>query len=158
MIELKKMFPDKYEIFITDDFQKVWPRITQTDILIVHNGLYENKLQMKMWNLVTEAKKIGVKTVLDMDDYWNYGEEHPLYRICIANEYPVKAPVNFNLFDNVTTTTEFLKSQILPYNKNVLIMENAISEDDVQFVTDKNSSKRIRFGVTGGSSHVTDVL
>lgn len=43
MIELKKLFPDKYDIFITDDFDRVWPRIKGTDILIVHNGMYEHK-------------------------------------------------------------------------------------------------------------------
>lgn len=86
---------------------------------------------MKLWNLVTEARKIGVCTILDIDDYWNYGREHPLFKICMANELPIKAPVNFNLFDCVTTTTEFLKSKIVPYNKNVFIMENAISVDDI---------------------------
>lgn len=41
MLELKKLYPDKYDIFITDDFERIWPVINRTDILIVHNGLCE---------------------------------------------------------------------------------------------------------------------
>lgn len=112
---------------------------------------------MRVWNLVAEAKKIGVKTVLDMDDYWNYGQEHPAFKICIANDYPIKATVNFNLFDCITVTTERFKTEIYPYNRNVFVLENAISKDDPQFTTNKIPSRRLRFGLTGGSSHTNDI-
>lgn len=157
MVQLKQMFPEKYEVFITNDIQQAWQSLKQIQILIVHNCLYDDKMQIKVWNLVTEAKKIGIKTILDMDDYWNYGEEHPLFKICMANAFPVKAPVNFNIFDCVTTTTERLKKEILPYNKNVYILENCISKNDGQYSMKKNPSKRIRLGLTGGSSHTNDI-
>jgi len=77
--------------------------------------------------------------------------------MCIMNKYPLKAPINFAIFDYVTTTTERLKSEISLYNKNVYILENGISIDDNQFVTDKNKSDKIRIGLTGGSSHTNDI-
>lgn len=157
MVELKKSFPDRYEIIITSDLSIAWQKITNTDILIIHNCLYSNKIQMLVWNLVCEAKKIGVKVVLDIDDYWNYGEQHPLYNMCMVNQYPTKATVNLNLFDCITTTTERLKSEIYEYNPNVHILENAISENDTQFTVNKNPSQRLRFGITGSSSHTTDI-
>lgn len=157
MIGLKKNYPDKYEIFITNDFDTAWQQIRNVDILIIHTCLYENKTQMRVWNLVTEAKKIGIKTVLDMDDYWNYGQEHPAFKMCIANDYPIKATVNFSLFDCITVTTERFKAEIYPYNRNVFVLENAISKNDPQFTTNKIPSKRLRFGITGGSSHTNDI-
>lgn len=131
MLKLKEMFPNDYEVFITNDLDAAWQQIKNIQILIVHNCMYDNKTQMKMWNLVTEAKKIGVKVILDIDDYWNYGEEHPMIKLCMANWFPVKAPVNFNLFDYVTTTTERLRKEILPYNRNVYVFENGISVEDM---------------------------
>lgn len=157
MMALKNNYPDKHDVFITNDLDTVWQQIKDIDILIIHNCLYDNKTQMQVWNLVTEAKKVGIKTVLDMDDYWNYGQEHPMFNICIANSYPVKATVNFSLFDCITTTTERLKAEIYPYNRNVHVLENAISQDDHQFTKNKIPSRRLRFGLTGGSSHTNDI-
>jgi len=44
MIALKKSFPDRYEIIITSDLSIAWQKITNTDILIIHNCLYSNKI------------------------------------------------------------------------------------------------------------------
>ena len=151
------MYPDKYEIYITNDIAVAWKQLGSSHILIVHNCLYDMDLQFRIWNLVTEAKKIGVKTVLDMDDYWNYGEQHPLYQISVNGKYHVKSAMNLNLFDCVTTTTERLKAALEEYGRHVFVIENGISNDDGQFSVKKNQSRRIRFGITGGASHITDI-
>lgn len=130
MTSLKHMFPDRYDVLMTNDPDTAFRNIKGADLLTVHGCMYNGDFQMRMWNLITEAKKIGIKTVLDMDDYWDYGKRHPMYSVCIKNAYPVKAAVNFNLFDCITTTTERMANEISKYNRNVHVIENGISLDD----------------------------
>ena len=61
------------------------------------------------------------------------------------------------LFKYVTTTTEIFANQIRKLNKNVVVLPNAINEDDESFKIKKIPSEKIRFGFVMGSSHEHDL-
>lgn len=128
------------------------------DIVFVHKGVMPNaEMQDKFWKCMMYCSTRGIKTVYDLDDYWDYGEKHPLYYDCIAKAVPEKTLMNFKIFNYVTTTTPAFADKIRPYNPNVYVFENAIDEDDPQFSTEKNESTRLRVGFTGGASHTEDL-
>lgn len=130
------------------------------DIVWVHNGLYTSRFQDEFWRMIIYCKKeYGTKFILDIDDYWEYHKKHPAYNACMFNAFPEKMMINFNLFDYVTTTTEYFKAIISQYfpEEKILVFENAISTDDKQFTEEKTKSDKIRIGLTGGSSHTDDI-
>lgn len=130
------------------------------DIVLVHNGLYTSMFQDEFWRMIIYCKKeYGTKFILDIDDYWEYHKKHPAYNACVFNAFPEKMMINFNLFDYVTTTTEYFKAIISQYfpEEKILVFENAISTDDKQFTEEKTKSDKIRIGLTGGSSHTDDI-
>jgi hypothetical protein len=70
---------------------------------------------------------------------------------------PEKICENLRRFDYVTTTTEIFANKIRKYNKNVLVLPNAIDPNEPQYKPIKNPSKRIRFGFVMGSAHEKDM-
>lgn len=130
------------------------------DIVIIHNGLYVPEIQDEFWNTIVYCKKeYGTRFVLDLDDYWDYGPQHPCYKVCEFYGFTEKMMINFNLFDYVTTTTEYFKDIISNYfpKEKIYVFENAISVTDEQFSMEKNKSDKLRLGLTGGSSHTEDI-
>ncbi len=53
----------------------------------------------------------------------------------------------------VTTTTEIFANEIRKFNKNVIVLPNAIDPNEQQFKEPTLESDRIRVGWLGGSSH-----
>lgn len=128
------------------------------DIVIVHNGLYLADVQDRFWKMLIYLKKKGVTLILDLDDYWDYGWQHPYNDVCRFNAFPDKMMINFKLFDYVTTTTDWFKGVISGYFKkeNIVVLPNALPKES-QFNISKNKSDKIRLGLTGGSSHTEDI-
>ena len=128
------------------------------DILIVHNGIFNAEAQDKFWKALIWLHSQGVKLVLDIDDYWDYGAEHPLYSSCISTGTPQKMAMNFNFFDLITTTTYYFAEKIHRVSgKPVCVLPNGISMSDKQFSTVKKPSTKARLGLTGGASHTNDI-
>ena len=129
------------------------------DILIAHNGLFTAEAQDRFWKMVAYCRNKGVKTVLDLDDYWDYGTQHPAYEACRFNAFPEKMMINFKLFEYVTTTTDYFAGVItrrFPAER-VRVFPNAIARSDAQFSEEKDKSPYLRIGLTGGSSHTSDI-
>lgn len=130
------------------------------DIVWMHNCIYPGEIQEEVWKMIIYCKKeYGVKFILDIDDYWDYGRWHPAREACKFNAIPEKMLINFQLFDYVTTTTEYFKGIISNFfhKEKIMVFENAISKEDHQFSLEKNHSDKIRIGFTGGSSHTYDM-
>lgn len=153
--EFKCMINNKIQ-FSEDDARYV---IANFDIFYCHNGLYMADAQDRFWKFIVALKEGGVKTVIDLDDYWDYGPSHPLDNICQMNAFPQKMQINLKLFDYVTTTTERFAKKIMKYTgkDNVFIFENAISRNEEQFSTKKNKSDKVRVAIAGSSSHINDI-
>jgi glycosyltransferase involved in cell wall biosynthesis len=59
--------------------------------------------------------------------------------------------------DYVTTTTEIFANEIRKFNKNVIVLPNAIDPAEPQFNQPTLPSDKVRIGWLGGSSHLHDL-
>lgn len=154
---------DKYKVNITNKVD--WTNPAQLDdiannydLVTVHNGLFPTEKQDAFWKALIYLRSKKVKLLLDIDDYWHYGPDHPMDLYCISNAIPQKMMMNFKFFDAITTTTEYLANKIRKETSTpVYVLENGISLLDDQFTTTKKPSNRIRLGLTGGASHINDL-
>lgn len=106
-----------------------------------------------------QLRKLGIKTIMDLDDYWRPTMDHPAYQL-IMNEQLDKKIVNNLLYpDYVMTTTPIFADVISKYNKNVVVMPNAIDHTERQFIPENNEKQtdRVRVAWLGGSSHLADL-
>lgn len=147
-------YSEKFEIDIRYELPNDQPLdsfLQQYDILHIHKQLD------KECKIISLAKFLGLKVIVDVDDYWDLGNDHPMS--ISAKEQNWKGPIieHVKNADYVTTTTEIFKKTILPFNKNVLVFPNAIDPTEEQFIPKPTYSDRLRFGIICGSSHEKDI-
>ena len=153
---LDKLFGNEFDVEINyePNFLDL-ESFNQYDIIHIHKGLINN---MKvMWDFLDYCKTNNIVTVMDIDDNWDVGPQHPLYASLKNNNVPSKIVENIKRFDYITTTTEIFADKIKQYNKNVFVFPNAIDPDDEQYKPIKNPSNKIRFGFVMGSAHEKDM-
>ncbi len=155
--KLEQMFPDEFRIDIDykaniddENFLKKY------QIIHFHRtmGPYE-QMERRMGQL----RKLGVKTIMDIDDYWRPTIDHPAYQLIVNEQLDKKIVANLPLPDYITTTTPIFADVISKFNKNVVVMPNAIDPIERQFLPDNTPKQtdRTRFGFLGGSSHLQDL-
>jgi len=154
-IMLEEMYPDEFHVDI--DYEAKWDDdewLKQYDIIHYHRtfGPYE-----QMEKTVERLKKLGIVSIMDLDDYWSPGPHHPAYLIIKDAELDKKILNNLKVADNVTTTTDIFKKEIQKYNNNVFVLPNAINPEERQFIPKLEKSNRLRIGWLGGSSHEQDL-
>lgn len=108
-------------------------------------------------NLIKTLRNVGIVTIMDIDDYWNPGKEHPIYNLIVQHQINKKIVANMREVDYVTTTTSIFADEIKKINKNVVIFPNSINPEEPQFKEITPPSERIRIGWLGGSSHLHDL-
>jgi glycosyltransferase involved in cell wall biosynthesis len=106
---------------------------------------------------ILRAKKLGCKTILDIDDYWLLHPKHPQKELYEANGYPAHAVAGLKAVDCVTTTTEHFADKIREYNKNVVVLPNSIDPNQSQFKVQEIPNERVRLGWIGGVFHAEDL-
>ena len=156
-IFLQNLYPDDFHIDIVFDLDINNPSVWD-DYQIVHfhrviAGNYENTP-----NIVNYLKQRGIKTVMDLDDYWLPTKEHPIHDLIRVNKIHEKIVDNIKVADYVLTTTTLFADEIKKYNKNVFIFPNAINPKEPQFCEPTIKSEKLRFGWLGGSSHLYDLM
>jgi hypothetical protein len=130
------------------------------DIIHFHRTLPLGNSQVymePMWNLLKKLKGYGLITVMDLDDYWMAGREHPMFKILQNEKLDVKIKNNVKRVDYVTTTTPLFADEIKKLNKNVMVLPNSINPEEPQFISNTEKSDRLRVGWLGGSSHEADL-
>ena len=164
MKNLIEKYPDDFEITINNTWKYTDVEKDEIgknfDIVCFHQCLFTSSFQEEVWKMIIYCKKqYGTKFVLDIDDYWDYYNNHPAREACVFNMFPEKMMMNFKLFDYVTTTTEYFKDIISEYfpKDKIYVFENGISKYDEQFSIKKNKSDKLCIGLTGGSSHTEDI-
>lgn len=125
------------------------------DIIHIHKGFYENI--ESFWKFLDYCHQQNITTVMDIDDNWDVGPQHPLYATNKVMHVAEKIIENLKRFDYVTTTTDIFASKIRPINPNVFVFPNAVDPDDEQYQPIKNPSEKIRFGFVMGSAHEKDM-
>jgi len=156
-VMLQNMYPNDFHVDI--DYE---PRINdinywkQYQIVHIHRNIgnqYEHTP-----NIVRMLKSLGIITIIDIDDYWMPGKEHPIHDIIRQNKINEKIVENLKHPDYVTTTTFIFAKGLKKINKNVEIFPNAIDPSEPQFNEPTEKSDKIRIGWLGGSSHLHDLM
>ena len=127
----------------------------QYQIVHIHRnigGSYEQNIM-----IMDMLKQNGIKVIVDIDDYWLPTKEHPIQSLILQHKIHEKIVKNLKNADYVTTTTEIFANEIRKFNKNVVVLPNAINPDEKQFNEPTLDSDRIRIGWLGGSSHLHDL-
>lgn len=155
-IQLQEQFPDDFEVTIDmqPNFRNL-PWFDKFQIVHIHKALFQDMQGLYMF--LDYAKQKGIKTIMDIDDYWDLGMHHP--QAASQRQYKIDKIITGNLskFDYVTTTTPLFAKKIEKYNKNVFVFPNAINPEDERFKIEKKPSKYLRIGLIMGSTHEYDV-
>lgn len=150
------MYPDDFHVDI--DYN---PKINDPNfwkkyqIVHFHRNIgnnYEHTPQ-----LIKTLRSMGIVVIGDIDDYWLPTKEHPLHSLILQDKINEKIVANLKECDYVITTTNIFADEIRKFNKNVLVLPNAINPDEPQFKQPNEESDRIRIGWLGGSSHLHDL-
>jgi len=130
--------------------------LKQFDIIHFHRHLGPFETMEKNF---AELKAAGVTLMMDIDDFWEPPTTHPLYQIVKQEKLGEKIIKTMQLSDYVTTTTDIFANEIAKYNKNVIIMPNALNMDDKMWKSEvtPNETDRCRLSWIGGSSHFNDL-
>jgi glycosyltransferase involved in cell wall biosynthesis len=107
--------------------------------------------------LVKYLNTTDIITICDIDDFWSPTKDHPLHDLIVQNKVNEKIIANIKVAKYVTTTTELFADEIKKFNKNVIILPNAIDPNESQFKEVTPESDKIRIGWLGGSSHLQDL-
>lgn len=153
---LNTMYGDDFDIEI--NYEPNWADLEsfrKYDIIHFHKGIFKN--MDVFWNALEFFKDNGIVTIMDIDDYWNIPQTHPMYHQNKLLGHQQMTIKNLTMVDYVTTTTDIFASKIKPHNKNVFVFPNAIDPTEDQYSPVKNTSERIRFGFVMGSSHEKDM-
>ena len=154
-IKLEEYFPNDFHVDIdyepelhNDEYLKKY------DLIHYHRTLGDYDY---LGELLDRCDRLGIATIMDIDDHWSPGPDHPAWQIIKSNELDKKILNNVKVSRNVTTTTKIFADEISKFNKNVFVIPNAINPSEKQYQNNSEKSDRIRIGWLGGSSHLKDL-
>ena len=101
--------------------------------------------------------KTGGKVIVDIDDYWILPPDHILNYQWKQSNMAAHIIESLRLADIVTTTHSYLAEKVNQYNKNIVIVPNAIDTRFKMFEPKPTESEFIRVGWVGGVCHLPDV-
>lgn len=125
--------------------------------IIVYNKnipFANEQIEMSFYNL---CQQLNIKIIYDVDDFWILDPTHLNYKNWIKSRSGEKTEEMIKKADVITTTTSLFVNDILPLNKNVTVLKNAINMEEQQWVSNKYPSDKIRFIWGGGISHIVDI-
>jgi len=122
---------------------------------VVYNRNMSGLMQPEETFLKLRAK--GIKIICDIDDYWVLPKGHPMRHYYQKSHLDKCIVKNLQLADQVWTTNTRIAEKILPYNKNVFIIRNALDPTEKQFAYEDLSINFDTFFYSGGSTHLKDL-
>ena len=156
-VKLQNLYPEDFQVDI--DYEpkiqdpNFWKKYQIVHIHRTVGNNYDNTPELLKW-----LQSQGIITIVDIDDYWMPTQEHPIYQIIKTQKINEKIIANLKTAQFVTTTTEIFADEIRKFNKNVIILPNAIDPSEPQFNEPTLPSDRLRIGWLGGSSHLHDLM
>ena len=155
-VMLQNMYPDDFHVDI--DYQPQINNVNywkQYQIVHIHRNIGHTYEQTP--TLINFLKSLGIVVIVDLDDYWLPGKEHPIHSLIVQDKIHEKIMANLKVASYVTTTTNIFADEIRKLNRNVVILPNAINPTESQFNQPTEESERVRVGWLGGSSHLHDL-
>jgi glycosyltransferase involved in cell wall biosynthesis len=155
-LSLQNLFPDDFWVDVdyepqleNDEYLK------QYDIIHYHRTLSPNYDLSK--KVAPKLKKMGITSIMDIDDYWLPTIDHPAHMMVKQNNLDELIMENIRLAEHVNTTTPIFADEIKKLNSSVEVFPNAVDPREKQFQSDTQDSDRLRVGWLGGSSHMEDL-
>lgn len=134
------------------------PNVARWDIAFKpYDMIFFHKELDKECNIIKIAKYMGKKIVVDIDDHFDLGNDHPMSITAKLENWKQPIINHLMLADAVTTTTPIFAKTLKKYNKNVYVLPNAINPKEEQFIHQPIESKRLRLGIVCGSTHLEDI-
>jgi hypothetical protein len=129
---LQNLYKDDFHVDIdyepkVDDMS-YWEKY---QIVVFHRtitGDYEKSV-----SIIKLLNSMGIITIMDLDDYWMPGREHPIHHLIVEHKIHEKIMNNLRVAKVVTTTTTLFADEISKFNKNVFVFPNAINPNEPQF-------------------------
>ncbi|OOQ57157.1 glycosyltransferase family protein [Mucilaginibacter pedocola] len=119
-----------------------------------HTVYYNRHVDDSVVNLCI---KKGLKIAVDVDDHWHLPPSHIAYHDYRRNSFAAIQKRHIQQADVVTTTHERLAEQIYPFNKNVVVLPNAIPHHTEYFPVCHTPGERIRLFWQGSITHQADM-
>jgi glycosyltransferase involved in cell wall biosynthesis len=153
---LEKLYPDEFRIDIrfVEEFEPNESYLKDYQIVHFHRTATHYE---RMDEFFRVCQKLGIVTIMDLDDYWTPPHTHPAHNLVRQHGLDKLIIDNLKKVDYVTTTTKTFANIIRPINKNVFVIPNAINSESEQFKTKTEESDKIRIGYLCGSSHLHDI-
>jgi len=122
---------------------------------VVYNRNISGLLQPEETFVKLKAK--GIKVICDIDDYWVLPKGHPMRHYYQKSHLDKCIVKNLKLADQVWATTSILADKVKPYNKNVLVIKNALDPQENQYAYEDLSLDFDTFFYSGGTTHLKDL-
>ena len=155
-VKLQNMYPDDFHVDIEYN-----PNINDLNFWkkyqIVHFHRSIGQDYDRSVEFIKQLRTMGIVVNGDIDDYWLPTKEHPIHQLIVQNKMHEKIIANLKAAEYVITTTELFANEIKKFNKNVIILPNAIDPTESQFNEPTLPSEKVRIGWLGGSSHLHDL-
>ena len=144
---IQEHYSDEFDIDIvtsmpSEDLEKFFKKY---DIVHIH------KMLDAKCGIINMLKFLGKKVVLDIDDHYKLGNDHPMS--ITANKERWHEPIikHLEMADVVTTTTPIFANILKRHNKNVFVFPNAIDPTWPQYTVPKTEGDgRLRVGIICG--------
>jgi glycosyltransferase involved in cell wall biosynthesis len=154
-IKLEEYYPNDFYIDI--DYE---PKLNDDEYLKQYDLIHYHRTLGEYDNLdktLDKLDKLGIVSIMDIDDHWSPGVNHPAWELIRQGNLDKKIARNLHISRNIITTTTIFANEIERLNKNVFILPNAINPEEKQYTNNVEKSDRIRIGWLGGSSHLKDL-
>jgi glycosyltransferase involved in cell wall biosynthesis len=155
--EMQRKHKDSFEVKIdlSPNFNDL-ESLKKYDIIHFHRHFGPIERLDEIFDTLQNA---GVTMIMDIDDYWAPPKSHPMYHAAKNEKIEEKIVKTLRKSDYITTTTDIFKKEIIKYNKNVIIMPNAIDVNHKMWrnVEDIKREDKLRISWIGGSSHLEDL-
>lgn len=154
--KLNQYHSDEFDVTI--DYKPDWTdfeKLKTFDIIHFHKGVFQ---ELEAFHKALEfCKENNITTVMDVDDFWEVGQFHPLYQLNKLNNNANIVSDNLHRADYITTTTPLFANKLKKYNPNVKVFVNALDPMDMDKIRVEKNSDKLRVGFIMGSSHEHDM-
>jgi glycosyltransferase involved in cell wall biosynthesis len=157
-LKLKENHSDEFDVDIdySPNFKDL-DTLSKYDIVHFHKGTYQQHEDFK--NFLSFCKNNNITTVMDVDDYWELGNNHPLNQLYKRSNTGEIMKYNLRNSDYVTTTTPIFANKLKKFNGNVKVFVNALDSKLIDKIKDNgvNKTGKVRIGFVMGSTHKYDL-
>lgn len=109
------------------------------DFLKKYDLIHIHKQLDKELRLMSTIKFLGIPVIVDVDDYYYLGNDHPMSLSAKKEKWHEAVIRHLEMADYVSTTTDIYAKELKKHNKNVLVFPNAIDPNEKQYCQEKTS-------------------